>query len=679
MAEHDEEPGRSGEDRAGIRDGRIRGSGIKYAEQKSAAINLTAGQKYYIYALMKEEGGGDNLAVAWQGPGITQQVIDGQNLSPAGNPWMNVVYDETGWTNATGTIGYENSPGDPVNYTDLINTNVKTAMYNVNPTCYLRIPFTAPNLDFSSLTLKVRYDDGFIAYLNGVEVKRVNFGAGVAPQWNSAASASHADNLARQYESFDITAYMDKLKKGATNVLAIQALNTAKNDSDFLLGAEVTARQISPGDPSATATRYTGPVTLNKSTQVKARALNGKWSALSEATFAIGPVKESLRITEIMYHPADPNAEYIELKNIGAQADQPEPGEVYQGRRFYLRRSDAGAGCLYAGRAGRRRRSRRCTARACRSRGSTRACWITRANGFNWLMRSGTVIHDFEYKDGWYDITDGRGFSLTIVNPANPDLTVWGQKVGWRASAMAYGSPGSDDSGLLPLPGSVVINEIQSHSHTTAPDWIELHNTTDSPINIGGWFLSDSNADDPNKMKYQIADGTILPKNGYAVFYQDLHFGNPSDPGCHIPFALSEAGETVYLQSGQGGALTGYAVEQQFDAAESNVAFGRYIKSTLDGGVNFVAMSTNTPGSDNAAPKVGPIVFTEIMYNPNMANTGDEYIELKNISSSAVTLQDAVGTETAPGVFRTDIVPWQFTNGIDFAFPANTTIPAGGT
>jgi hypothetical protein len=91
-----------------------------------------------------------------------------------------------------------------------------------------------------------------------------------------------------------------------------------------------------------------------------------------------------------------------------------------------------------------------------------------------------------------------------------------------------------------------------------------------------------------------------------------------------------------------------------------------------------VAMSTNTPGSDNALPKVGPIVFTEIQYNPNTANTGDEYIELKNISSSSVTLQDEVGTELTPGVFRTDVVPWQFTSGIDFAFPANTTIPAGG-
>ncbi len=40
----------------------------KYASQESDSIHLVAGQPYFIAALMKEEGGGDNLAVAWQRP-----------------------------------------------------------------------------------------------------------------------------------------------------------------------------------------------------------------------------------------------------------------------------------------------------------------------------------------------------------------------------------------------------------------------------------------------------------------------------------------------------------------------------------------------------------------------------------------------------------------------------------
>jgi hypothetical protein len=53
-----------------------------YAEQKSSAISLVGGQSYYIEVLHKEGTGGDNIAVAWQGPGIIRQVITGAYLTP---------------------------------------------------------------------------------------------------------------------------------------------------------------------------------------------------------------------------------------------------------------------------------------------------------------------------------------------------------------------------------------------------------------------------------------------------------------------------------------------------------------------------------------------------------------------------------------------------------------------
>ena len=59
----------------------------KYAEQQSTnyvSISLDAGQRYYIEALQKEGGGGDNLAVAWQLPdGTFEGPIPGARLSPA--------------------------------------------------------------------------------------------------------------------------------------------------------------------------------------------------------------------------------------------------------------------------------------------------------------------------------------------------------------------------------------------------------------------------------------------------------------------------------------------------------------------------------------------------------------------------------------------------------------------
>jgi len=63
---------------------------------------------------------------------------------------------------------------------------------------------------------------------------------------------------------------------------------------------------------------------------VKARAQTGNtWSALAEAVFAVGPVKDSLRISEVMYHPAGQSAttedealEFIELYNNRAVSEE---------------------------------------------------------------------------------------------------------------------------------------------------------------------------------------------------------------------------------------------------------------------------------------------------------------------------------------------------------------------
>ena len=117
-----------------------------------------------------------------------------------------------------------------------------------------------------------------------------------------------------------------------------------------------------------------------------------------------------------------------------------------------------------------------------------------------------------------------------------------------------------------------------------------------------------------------------------------------------------------------GAVLTGYREIEDFGASETGVSFGRYFKAST-GNYNFVAMDHPTDSSDNADPKVGPIVITEIMYNPGTGNQNEEYVELYNITGSAVTLYDFV-----------EGVPWKFTNGIDYSFPISpaVTIPAGG-
>ncbi|MCK4997924.1 MAG: lamin tail domain-containing protein, partial [Anaerohalosphaera sp.] len=200
-----------------------------------------------------------------------------------------------------------------------------------------------------------------------------------------------------------------------------------------------------------------------------------------------------------------------------------------------------------------------------------------------------STILEFTYNDSWYAITDGSGYSLQVQNADETDRSRWGNKDGWRPSAAVGGSPGIEEPGDIPEDGAVIINEILAHSDVYPNDWIELHNTTGQPINIGGWFLSDSDKDAASLKKFEVPLGTIIQENSYIVFTQDDHFGNDQANGCHTPFALSENGEKVHLLSGASGQATGYYQQQDFGASEVGVSIGRYQKST--GIFNFVAMA----------------------------------------------------------------------------------------
>ncbi|MDI9433819.1 MAG: hypothetical protein QM570_19050, partial [Planctomycetota bacterium] len=173
------------------------------------------------------------------------------------------------------------------------------------------------------------------------------------------------------------------------------------------------------------------------------------------------------------------------------------------------------------------------------------------------------------------------------------------------------------------------------------------------------WFVSDDGAD---LQRYEIATGTVIGPGGYLLLVQDETFGNAGDPGCRVPFGLSRAGETVRLHSGEGGELTGYSVQERFGASQAGVTLGRHVKST--GGYDFVPLSVATPGAANAAPQVGPVVISEIMYHPT-ASDQVQYVELCNISDAPVTLHDeALG------------LAWRFTDDPDN--PEISLLLAGG-
>jgi hypothetical protein len=281
----------------------------------------------------------------------------------------------------------------------------------------------------------------------------------------------------------------------------------------------------------------------------------------------------------------------------------------------------------------------------------------------------GEKILEFAYNNTWYPITDGLGFSLVIVNE-NASWDTWGDPASWRASGRLNGSPGVTDP-LPPALPPVLVNEALTHSDP-ASDWIELYNPASTNADISGWLLTD---DFYNPKRYQIPAGTILAPGTYLVFVGASSFELGANG-----FKLSEYGEQVYLFSADATTnLTGYYHGFDFGAAPNNVSFGRYL--TSQGTELFVLQSTNTQGTNNALPRVGPVVISEIMYHPPDVNGTndeiDEFIELQNITATNVPLYCTFTNELGYGLAAVTNT-WQLHNAVAYVFPTNVTLAAAG-
>ena len=151
--------------------------------------------------------------------------------------WMRPEFDDSTWITGRNGAGFETQEG----YESQISEefNFQSQLHRQGSSVYLRFPFETadPNaLPNGRLVLKVKYDDGFVAYLNGHRVA-----AGNAPEqiaWDSRATGSHDDPAALQFALFDISEHADKIQAGA-NLLAIHGMNLDPGSTDMLTRVEL--------------------------------------------------------------------------------------------------------------------------------------------------------------------------------------------------------------------------------------------------------------------------------------------------------------------------------------------------------------------------------------------------------------------------------------------------------
>ncbi len=374
--------------------------------------------------------------------------------------WKDRTFDASAWADGRTPIGY----GETIIATTLGD------MLNGYYSFYARRTFSlASTAGIQNLVLYVNTDDGFVAYLNGVEIARYNV-AGTPPAHDDAAtSATEPAGLT----AYDISAFKDRLVAG-TNVIAIQTHNVSLTSSDALMDARLASRTFIPGGVPATSIKINEARFLtdgNRFIELYNKSpspvdLTGYYLSTDPANLAAHALAGTLPARGFL--AVDEN----ENLPIALRYDDPPPPppEVDLGRlRVFLTYIPDPAD------------------------------------------PTGSVVVLAEQFEG------DMPYGWSIGRVPDGDTGSW-----YRMSAPSRGAANA----LAPgdVTAAVVINEIMYHPYreddpyTTADDlfygsnleYIELYNKGAVPVDLSGWRFS-------RGISYTFAEGTTLEPDGYLV------------------------------------------------------------------------------------------------------------------------------------------------------------------
>ncbi|MCA9247052.1 MAG: lamin tail domain-containing protein [Planctomycetales bacterium] len=372
-------------------------------------------------------------------------------------------------------------------------------------------------------------------------------------------------------------------------------------------------------------------------------------------------VLDGLRITEIDYHPLDPTSaelaagfadadefEFVEFQNISDQPLDLAGVQFTNGIDFTFPELTLAAHDFVL-------LARNLSAFAARHGDAGRVVGPyagTLSNGGETLTLVDAALESllsFSYQDDglWPQAADGNGATLQVRDP----LGDYDDPDNWQASLEWLGSPGrAGHDEAIPI----VINEILANAAGGQDDYVELYNTGFAPLDLSGWYLSDT-VTEPRK--FRIPDGSILAAGDYLVFgANDFNPGGGASP---TDFQLSANGESLGLYAVDGmGAIDRIIDFVEFGGTADGVALGRWPNAT---GPLF-AMTDLSPDAANPGPVIPNVFVSELHYNSGEPAGSDafEFIEVFNGGSDA---QELAG--------------WRLRGGVDYEFPAATQIVAG--
>jgi len=627
-----------------------------YLAQKSTNIALVAGRSYYIEALMKEEGGGDNLAVTWQRPG---DAVPANGSAPIPNQYLR-PYGAGAPVIVTHPISQTVTEGGSVTFSIQLGRNLgATYQWIRNGT---NIPgATGPTYSLAPLTLA---DSNHLFQCRAT---------------NPFGSAVSSNALLRVMPDTTRPSLVSISHLGDNHLLTVlfsepMESSSASTASNYSLnnGAQVLAATLL--EDGVTLALQTTPLTWGQNYTLTVNNLRDRAQtpntilpntqrsfAMTFAPLDMGLIlgspepagpssrRSGLTITEIMYHPTNRadgrNLEFVEIYNsnpwredltghrLSGMVDFRFPAGTSIGPLSYLAVAAVPADL-----------------QAVYGLSDGVLGPLTRegqpGNTTNVLDNGGGTIR---LRDELDSVLVEAVFGDEPPYPAAPDgtghsLVLWRPSYGaddpraWKQSDLKGGSPRTNDVVTTHPHRTVLINEFLAHTDPGQPGFIELYNHGGAAVDLSGCWLSD----DPATNRFRIPPGTSLPARGFLTFDET-----------QLGFGLDSAGETLFLLNPAGNRVIDCI---RYGAQERGIATGRF----PDGAPDLIRLSQASPSAANQAPLVSEVVINEIMYNPP-AGDAQEYVELHNRSSNAVSLAG-----------------WRLRGGISYTFPTGTMLPAGG-
>jgi len=224
-----------------------------------------------------------------------------------------------------------------------------------------------------------------------------------------------------------------------------------------------------------------------------------------------------------------------------------------------------------------------------------------------------------------------------------------------------YPSEGLEIRRVIRRDSELLINEIMASNSRSVSDqfgefddWIELINTSDTSVNLKGFFLSD---DETNLKKWSIPVDTFIESNSYITFWCD---NEPLQGTNHTNFKLSSNGEFLAIVDKDGETILDFI---NYPSIQRDFSYGRNLN--IDTAWYYFVFPT--PNSNNyiqPQPQTSEVYINEIMSNNSVTindenNEFEDWIEIYNPQDTVVNLS---------GKFLTDNKnfsgKWHFPNGI---------------